>query len=387
MPPVFSIILAQLFGTSLWFAANGAAGDLMRAWHLTAADIGLLTNAVQLGFIIGTLTFSLSGLADRFSASRIFAVCAVSGAILNAMFAFGAHGLQAGLPLRFAIGICLAGIYPLSMKLIVSWVPDRAGNALSQLIGMQTIGVALPYGVRAVGASWPWQPSMLVSSGLALIAAAMIWRLGDGPHLVRTAGARSLDIRRLLSIFAIPNFRAAALGYFGHMWELYAFWTLIPTFIVVSGIASQSTAALSGWSFAVTAAGAIGCMVGGLWSKRIGSARVAAVALGMSALCCALFPLSGAWGTSAKILLLLAWGISVVADSPHFSALSAKACPPEMVGSALAFQNAIGFAITMVSIQIGVGVVENWGSTVAWLLLPGPLLGLMGLRRLIRAGA
>lgn len=386
MQPVLLIVVAQLFGTSLWFSANGAAGDLMRAWDLTTADIGLLTNAVQLGFIIGTLTFSLSGLADRFAASRIFSACAVSGAVLNAMFAFGAHDLQAGLPLRFAIGFCLAGIYPLSMKLIVSWVPDKAGNALSQLIGMQTIGVALPYGVRAVGASWPWQPSMLVSSVLALIAAAMIWRLGDGPHLVRTAGT-SLDIRRLLSIFAIPNFRAAALGYFGHMWELYAFWTLVPTFIVVSAIASHSDAALSGWSFIVTAAGAIGCIVGGLWSRRIGSARVAAAALATSALCCALFPLSSTWGITAKIALLLVWGISVVADSPHFSALSAKACPPEMVGSALAFQNAIGFAISMVSIQIGAGIVENWGSTIAWLLLPGPLLGLMGLRRLIKAGA
>lgn len=387
MPPVLSIVVAQLFGTSLWFSANGAAADLMQAWQLTTADIGLLTNAVQLGFIVGTLTFSLSGLADRFAASRIFAACAVSGAILNAMFAFGAHGLQAGLPLRFAIGFCLAGVYPLSMKLIVSWVPDKAGNALSQLIGMQTIGVALPYGVRAVGASWPWQPSMLVSSFLALIAAAMIWRLGDGPHLKHVAGKRSLDARRLLSVFAIPNFRAAAVGYFGHMWELYAFWTLVPTLIIVSGIASQSSASLSAWSFAVTAVGAMGCMAGGLWSRRIGSARVAAAALATSALCCALFPLSGTWGMAAKVALLLAWGLSVVADSPHFSALSAKACPPEMVGSALALQNAIGFAITMVSIQIGVGAVENWGSTVAWLLLPGPLLGLMGLRRLVKARA
>lgn len=387
MRPTFVIIIAQLFGTSLWFTVNGAAGDLMQAWNLTTADIGLLTNAVQLGFIVGTLSFSLSGLADRFAASRIFAACAVTGAILNALFTFGAHGLHAGLPLRFAIGFCLAGVYPLSMKLIVSWVPDKAGNALSQLIGMQTIGVALPYGVRAVGANWPWQPSMLVSSALALIAAAMIWRLGDGPHLARIANARALDARRLLSIFAIPNFRSAAVGYFGHMWELYAFWTLVPTLIVIAGIASPSTSALSGWAFAVTAVGSIGCMAGGLWSRRIGSARVAAAALGVSALCCALFPLSGAWGIAAKVVLLLAWGISVVADSPHFSALSAKACPPEMVGSALAFQNAIGFAITMISIQIGVGTVGHWGSAIAWLLLPGPLLGLLGLRRLIKAGA
>ena len=76
--PVATIALAQLFGTSLWFSANSAADDLRRAWGLSISDIGLLTSAVQLGFILGTLVFALSGLADRFAASRIFACSAVS---------------------------------------------------------------------------------------------------------------------------------------------------------------------------------------------------------------------------------------------------------------------------------------------------------------------
>ena len=82
--PLAVIVIAQLFGTSLWFSANSAGDDLMRAWALQAADIGRLTIAVQLGFILGTLGFALSGLADRFAASRIFAVCAVLGAAANA---------------------------------------------------------------------------------------------------------------------------------------------------------------------------------------------------------------------------------------------------------------------------------------------------------------
>ena len=90
-PAVPVIVLAQLFGTSLWFSANSAADDLMRSWGITIADIGTLTNAVQLGFIIGTLSFALSGLADRFAASRIFAVCAVLGALCNGAFALLAN--------------------------------------------------------------------------------------------------------------------------------------------------------------------------------------------------------------------------------------------------------------------------------------------------------
>ncbi|MFM8339964.1 MAG: MFS transporter, partial [Fluviibacter sp.] len=183
--PILVIVIAQLFGTSLWFSANGAAGNLMQSWGITEADIGLLTNAVQFGFIVGTLTFSLTGLADRFEASRIFTVSALFGALFNALFALSAQGLASGMVLRFAVGFSLAGVYPLGMKMVVSWAPERAGHALAQLVGMLTLGTALPHGIRLAGADWSWQSTILVSSFLTIVAAAMIWGLGDGPHLKR----------------------------------------------------------------------------------------------------------------------------------------------------------------------------------------------------------
>lgn len=385
--PVAVIVLAQLFGTSLWFSANSAADGLVRAWGIGAADIGTLTNAVQLGFILGTLGFALSGLADRYPASRIFALCALLGALGNGAFARFADGMAVGVPLRFAVGVCLAGVYPLGMKLVVSWVPQRAGAALSLLVGMLTLGTALPHGVRLVGAGWTWQATMAVSSVLALMAAAMILWLGDGPHLQRRHGAPPLRLRQVLQAFARPAVRASALGYFGHQWELYAMWTLAPALVVLSGLAAGGTAQVSGLAFAIIGIGALGCMGGGWWSQRIGSARVAATALALSALCCAAYPFSLGWSAGAKTGLLLLWGAAAVADSPHFSALSARACPPEAVGSVLALQNSIGFAITMVSIQLGTAWVEAWGAAIAWLLLPGPLLGLVGLFPLWRRRA
>ncbi|MDP3538432.1 MAG: MFS transporter [Azonexus sp.] len=374
--PVPVIVIAQLFGTSLWFSANSAADDLIRQWGITPADLGTLTNAVQLGFIIGTLSFAISGLADRFAASRIFAICAVGGALANAIFALFATDMAAGVPLRFAVGLCLAGVYPLGMKLVVSWVPERAGHALAQLVGMLTLGTALPHGIRLAGTGWSWQTTILVSSGLALLAAIMIFRLGDGPHLRRRHDAPPLRLGRVFYSFSISEFRASAFGYFGHQWELYAFWTLTPALIVLSGLATPGSSALSGFAFTIIGIGALGCLAGGWWSQRIGSARVAAMALGLSALCCALYPLAVDWPIWAKIVLFLLWGASVVADSPHFSALSARACPPEIVGSALAFQNAIGFAITMLSIHLGTRWIGDWGEQISWLLLPGPVIGL-----------
>ena len=385
--PVPVIVLAQLFGTSLWFSANSAADDLIHTWGITPAAIGTLTNAVQLGFILGTLSFAVSGLADRFAASRIFAVCALLGALCNAAFALFATDLASGIPLRFAVGLCLAGVYPLGMKLVVSWVPERAGAALAQLVGMLTLGTALPHGIRLAGAGWSWQATILVSSVLALVAAAMIFGLGDGPHLKRRHDAPPLRLGRVFYAFSVQEFRASALGYFGHQWELYAFWTLVPALVLLSGLSTPGSTTLSGLSFAVIGIGALGCILGGWWSQRIGSARVAATALALSAICCAVFPFSMDWPAGIKIGLLLLWGASVVADSPHFSALSARACAPEIVGSALAFQNSIGFAITMLSIQLGTAWIGDWGTSIAWLLLPGPLLGLLGLYPLWRRPA
>lgn len=394
--PISTIVIAQLLGGSLWFSTNGVADQLLNAWTLSTTQLGYLTSAVQLGFIVGTFIFAISGLSDRFKASHIFFVSCITGAAANAALPLlshlFSHPIESALVFRFFTGLALAGIYPLGMKLIISWAPEKSGLALGWLVGMLTLGTALPHlfqSLNLINGEIQWQMVILVSSFLAIIAGIIILFLGDGKHLKPNA---SFNKNAAKIAFAIPAFRSAAFGYFGHMWELYAFWTITPllVFNILKNTAHWNNEFyVASFSFLIMGIGFFGCVIGGFLSHYYGSRKVASIALTGSGLCCLVFPFSFTQSLPPFFLLfiLAAWGILAVADSPQFSAMSAKACPKNIVGSALSIQNSIGFFITIISISLVTHFYESIGAYVTWILLPGPIIGLFMMRYALREKA
>ena len=378
MAQVLGIAFAQFLGCSLWFSVNGVSSSLISEWGLEASDVGLLTGAVQAGFISGTLGLAVSNVADRFRPSLIFLWASLLGGLANLFFAYQASGLGEGLLYRFIVGICLAGIYPIGMKLIVSWSPKLPGVGLGLVVGMLTLGTASPHLFNGLSWSPDWRLTLTLVSGLAVIGGMLVLSIGEGPFGVRQTGP--IQWGAVFKSFQIPRFRASACGYFGHMWELYAFWTLVP-WLLASVMTEASVVEISIWSFAVIGVGLFGAVWGGLMSQRWGSGRVAFVSLLVSGSICVVYPFLShlQWAMTGALMI---WGFFVIADSAQFSAISSKSCPPEMVGSALSIQNCVGFLISIGSIVLVTDWVDALGTQVVWLLVPGPLLGLIAMRSL-----
>ncbi len=378
------IAVSQLAGTSFWFAGNAVLPNLQAELGLPQRALGDMTSAVQLGFITGTLVFALLAISDRYSPRATFLVCALLGAASNAAILVAGGAMPLLLASRFATGFFLAGIYPVGMKIASGWFQRDLGKALGLLVGALVLGTALPHLVRGLGQTFAWQAVMLSVSAVAIAGGLLMYALvPDGPYL--KAGAK-LDPRALFNIFRVTGFRASSFGYFGHMWELYAFWAFVPpllaAYAIYAGITELNISLLA---FVVIAAGAAGCVIGGYLSLRIGSARVAFVQLAASGLCCLLSPIVFLTMPPAIfIAFLLFWGVVVVGDSPQFSALNAAYAPSDQVGSALTIANCIGFAISIVSIQLLNEMAGALPTHLLFLLLiPGPIFGLIALRPLL----
>ena len=374
------VVIAQFLGTSLWFVGNAVAGEVASQWPSASGAVGWLTSSVQLGFIAGTLAYAVLALADRFAAHWVFFASSLLAAAANALSLVAPQSLVWFLACRFATGFFLAGIYPVGMKLAASWYRRGLGHAIGLLVGALVLGTAFPHLLKTT--ALPWRPVIISASVLAVLGGIVVaWGVPEGPHVKRQRG---FDPRRALAVFRDAGFVRAAVGYFGHMWELYALWAFVPWALTLAW-PQLDAADISLGSFIVIAVGALGCMVGGVISLRRGSARVAIVQLAVSGLCCVVSPWLLPMGGVVAGLLLLVWGVTVVGDSPQFSSLGARMAPADGVGTALTMMTMIGFAVTIGSIQLLSALAKPGEPT--WLLLllvPGPVVGLIAMAPLWR---
>jgi MFS family permease len=382
------IALVLVLAMAVWFSASAVVPALASQWHLSAAAAAWMTAPVQAGFVLGAVGSAVLGLADRIRPYLLVAGCAAGAAGCTLLMALFADGPLAAVPLRFATGAFLAGVYPVCMKLMASWSPP-AGRALAMgaLIGCLALASALPHLIDGLG-MLNWRAVLAAAAATAFCAAIVAGALvRPGPQF--PAGGGTARSRYALAMFADRGPRLVSLAYFGHMWELYALWTWLPTFLVVSRTTTTGLPAPGGSGIdaflAIGVAGLAGCLLGGWAADRFGRAATAATALTVSGTCCLLSPLVFTAGRSWLLTFAAVWGAAVIADSGVFSTLLSDLADRRYLGTALTTQTAIGFLLTIVTIQVIPLTAAVTGWRYAFLVLAaGPMTALPALAALGR---
>lgn len=386
-PSLAVLAVAEVLALALWFSATAVVPALKAEYGLDAFQTAAFTSAVQIGFVAGTLISAFLGLADRLDPRRFFSVATLMAGIANgAILLLEPTDALVG-ALRFVTGMCMAGIYPVGMKLAATWARPGGGGDLGLLVGLLvgavTLGSASPHIFNAFGGI-DWRFTIGATSVAAIAAAALIPLAGIGPNVTK---APPFNPRAALSGFTTPALRLANFGYLGHMWELYAMWAWIVVFLQASFVVTMPDGQAAEWAkiaaFATVAAGAVGSLGGGLFADRWGRTTLTIGALAISGSCAILVGVLFGGPPWLMIALCLVWGVSVVADSAQFSASIAELSDRALVGTMLTVQTCAGFLLTLATIHIIPLVAEAVGWQWAFSVLAiGPVAGIWAMARL-----
>jgi MFS family permease len=366
-----------LLSMTTWLSASAVIPQLRAEWDISASASAWLTIVVQLGFVAGALLSSLTNLSDIVRPAKVILWGSLGAAAANLLLLV-ASGVAGAVPLRFLTGMFLAGVYPPSLKLSSTWFQKGRGVALGILVGALTIGTAAPHLVNGLGGlEWRtviWATSALTVGG-GLIAGFLV---PEGPHPFPQA---RFDPAQAGQVFSNRALRLASLGYFGHMWELYAMWTWFFLFFSEAVLGGRGESAAFA-TFAVIGIGGLGCWAGGVLGDRWGRTQTTSVMMATSGVCALVIGLVAGGPMWIVLLVGLIWGFTVVADSAQFSAIVTEMADQAYVGTALTLQLALGFTLTVATIWL-IPVLEGtfgWRWAFAF-LAPGPLIGIGAMAR------
>ena len=385
---VLLLSFAELLVMGLWFSASAVTPTLANVWGLSGGQVAWLTMAVTVGFVVGALFSALTNLADIYLPRYVFFISAMIGAAATALIPLSGGFLPA-VVLRLLTGFALAGVYPVGMKIMATWMKEDRGLGIGLLTGALAIGTASPHLIRALGGIDNWQFVLYVAAALAAAGGLIAVWIGElGPY--RSAPA-VFNWRYAGDILRDRGLRLANFGYLGHMWELFSMWTWISLFLLASyqaagqemfmGLPVETAAALM--TFFVIAASGPSSLLAGWLADRLGRTRITIISLAVSGSCALLIGFFFGLSPWLVSLLALVWGFAIAPDSAQYSASISELSDPEYMGTALTLQTSMGFLLTLITVRLVPTLVDSVGWQWAFAVLAlGPLFGIWAMRQL-----
>lgn len=335
------LMSATLFVLLLPISSYVAALPIIeQEWALNNTQAGIVFSASLVGYALSALV--VVPLTDRFGPRPILLVSASVSIAAHLLFPLIAENIAVGVLLRAIAGAGFVGAYVPGLRVIAE---RFSGGARGAAVGMF---VTAQYGANAgslaiTGAlmsSLEWRDAYFVVSLVSIASLPMAYLLlrahRDRP--VETSSGR-LDF----AVLKNPSVRYLILGYSLHAWQIHAVRTWLPAFllvVLVAGGAEGTQAAAK----AATVAGlaltfaAVGPLMGGALSDRLGRATSASAIVALAGVCGLAFGwMDGLpWALIIGIGAVYGWAVS--ADSAIYSTGITEVARPEELGSTMAMQ-------------------------------------------------
>lgn len=313
---------------------------------LSVQRAGLFAAAAPAGLLLTTIAWG--AMIDRYGERRVLLISMAGAAVglAGTVAAFAAHAplTVAALGLFFSSAMAASG-NGASGRIVVGWFPASSrGTAMgirqtSQPLGIALLSVSMPLLASRVNLT----AAMIVPLAVAVVALILVWafivdppRPESGPAETEARANPYREDSFLARIHAVSLLLVLPQG---------AIWTWGITWLIVGLHWAPATAGLL-----VSASqlfGAVGRIVAGAWSDRLGSrtAPIKWIALGAAASMGVLGAFTAIGSPVAVVVFLVASVVTVADNGLAFTAIAEKA-GPYYSGRALGIQNTGQFLAT-----------------------------------------
>ncbi len=362
-----SLMLSVLL---LPFASYVAALPFIQdEWGINNTQAGVVFSAFQAGFAASALL--VIPLTDRLSSRHILVASAATSAVGSALFPLAAQEVVSASLLRALSGAGLVGVYVPGLRVISERFAD-SGRGMA--MGLYVTAFYAGNGVSLVATGWllewlEWRDAYLWLSLASFASLPLAWFLLRAP---RPAAATGSSAGRLdVSVLRNRRSRVYILGYTLHAAELYIVRGWLPAFLtavlVMRGMAHDQAvttgAAVGGIALGV---GALGPVMGGIISDRLGRAASAAAIFALSGACSWLIGWIGGFPWPLIVGVAVVYGWAIAADSAIYTTAVTEVAKPEQLGSTMAVQSFLGFMGGVVGPILAGGVLDLAPASIEW---------------------